>query len=127
MGQIKKLPLKDYRDFVGEAEQGFDIPVHYAVTRDEFESGATFSGQHGGVISGPSSGYTVPFTFHGKERITPISSSLRLSDGGSNRSAEPVTVNFNIGGNLIGDKQTFDDFAEQIDYAINKRNKRVYA
>ncbi len=32
-----------------------------------------------------------------------------------------------IGGNLIADKQTFDDFAEQIDYAITKRSKRVYA
>ena len=41
-----------------------------------------------------------------------------------------ITINtplIHIGGNLIADKQTFDDFVEQIDYTINKRNKRVYA
>ena len=38
-----------------------------------------------------------------------------------------VVINFNIGGNIIGDKQAFNDFAEKIDFVINKRNKRVYA
>jgi len=31
-----------------------------------------------------------------------------------------------IGGNLIADKQTFNDFVEKIDVAINKNSKRVY-
>jgi hypothetical protein len=38
----------------------------------------------------------------------------------------PVTINFNIGGNLIGDKGTFNDFVAKIDYALNKRSKREY-
>ena len=37
------------------------------------------------------------------------------------------TINFNIGGNLIGNKQALNDFAEQIDYVINKKNRRAYA
>lgn len=42
------------------------------------------------------------------------------------RGEKGVTINFYTTGNIIGDRQAFDDFAEKIDYAINKRNKRIY-
>lgn len=39
------------------------------------------------------------------------------------RSGGPLVY---IGGNLIADRQTFDDFVEKIDYTLNKRGKRTY-
>lgn len=51
-------------------------------------------------------------------------SEYEKTDGGG------VTINsplVHIGGNLIADKQVFDDFVEDIEYALDKRSKRVYA
>ena len=75
----------------------------------------------GGIARGPRSGYRA--ILHDTEAIVPLPNGRSIP---VEMKGKGVNVTFNIGGNLIGDKQTFNDFAEQIDYVISKKNKRVY-
>ena len=47
----------------------------------------------------------------------------KLINGAGRGNSAPLVY---IGGNLIADKQTFNDFVDQIDYSLNKKSKRVY-
>jgi len=74
--------------------------------------------EQGGILP-----HTGVFYGHGGERVLSKEDTRAYEGGG-------VTINtplIHIGGNLIADKETFNEFAEQIDYIITKRNKRTYA
>jgi hypothetical protein len=64
---------------------------------------------------------------HKKEAVLDEEDATEWRKSKSGGGERQVVVNFNIGGNLIGDKQTFNDFCEKVDYIINKRNKKTYA
>ena len=91
------------------------IIKNYAKTKIESKVPFEIPGfQQGGVL--PRTGL---YYGHGGERVLTKEDTRSYEAGG-------VTINFYTTGNIIGDKQAFDDFAEQIDYVINKRNKRTY-
>jgi len=74
--------------------------------------------QQGGIL--PRTGF---FYGHGGERVLSKEDTRAYEGAG-------ITINsplIHIGGNLIADKQVFDDFVEDIEYALDKRSKRVYA
>lgn len=70
-------------------QAGFDFWVNALISGaisqkdflDTFNEAANPSFADGGVISGPTSGYTIPTTFHGVERITPESDFQDLRSG----------------------------------------------
>ncbi|KKL60361.1 hypothetical protein LCGC14_2206100, partial [marine sediment metagenome] len=85
-----------------------------------FGGGSEALAKHGGIFSGPESGY--PATLHGTERIFSEADNERLI-AAINKIGGGVTINaplVKIEGNLIADQATFDDFIVKINDALFK-------
>lgn len=77
----------------------------------------------GGLSRGPESGYEA--RLHGTELVVSQKKGVPAKV-----STRPVSVNsplVYIGGNLIADRRTFDEFVKRIDAALEKSSKRIYS